>query len=55
MGNLEFLVVFLPWILQIVQIVALVLIVLNFPKIVYTLGKAWARGVKDGNDQSNHP
>ena len=43
---------FLPVILQ---IVALVFIVLNLPKIVYTLGKAWARGVKDGNDQSNNP
>lgn len=43
---------FLPVILQ---IVALVFIVLNLPKIVYTLGKAWARGVKDDNDQSNNP
>ena len=43
---------FLPVILQ---IVALVFIVLNLPKIVCTLGKAWARGVKDGNDQSNNP
>lgn len=54
MRNLEVL-VFLPVILQIVAWVFIVLIALNFPKIVYTLGKAWARGVKDGNDQSNNP
>ena len=50
-GMIEIL-VFVPVILP---IVAMVFIVLNLPKIVYTLGKASARGVKDGNDQSNNP
>ena len=45
----------LAFVSVILPIVALVFIVLNLPKIVYTLGKAWARGVKDGNDQSNNP
>ena len=46
---------FLAFLSVILPIVALVFIVLNLPKIVYTLGKAWARGVKDGNAQSNNP
>ena len=41
--------------LVVAPIAALVLIVLNFPKIMYTLGRAWARGVKDGSGQNKNP
>ncbi len=41
--------------LVVVPIGVLVLVVLNFPKIIYTLGRAWARGIKDGNGQNKNP
>lgn len=41
--------------LVVVPIAALFLVALNFPKIMYALGRAWARGVKDGSGQNKNP
>ena len=45
----------IAFLLFIAPIAGLVLIALNFPKIMYALGKAWARGVKDGSGQNKNP